>query len=54
LAWIFAFALVVHFLADCLHLFQTRGKHYLVVLLDVIIDAILLFGFIYLMTTPWA
>jgi hypothetical protein len=54
LAWIFAFALVVHFLADCLHLFQTRGKHYFVVLLDVIIDAILLFGFIYLMTTPWA
>ena len=54
LAWIFAFALVVPFLADWLHLFQTRGKHYFVVLLDVIIDAILLFGFIYLMSTPWA
>ena len=51
LIWLFAFVLVVHFLADWLHLFQAYGKRYFVVLLDVIIDATLLFGFIYLMTT---
>jgi hypothetical protein len=54
LIWLFAFVLVVHFVADCLHLFQARGKRYFVVLLDIIIDATLLFGFIYLMATPWA
>lgn len=54
LIWLFAFVLVVHFFADWLHLFQVRGKRYFVVLLDVIIDATLLFGFIYLMATPWA
>lgn len=54
LIWLFAFVLVVHFLADWLHLFQARGKRYFVVLLDIIIDTTLLFGFIYLMATPWA
>jgi hypothetical protein len=49
LMWLFAFVLVVHLLADWLHLFEARGKRYFVVLLDVIIDATLLFGFIYLM-----
>jgi hypothetical protein len=52
LIWLFAFVLVAHFLADWLHLFQTKGKRYFVVLLDIIIDATLLFGFIYLMATP--
>jgi hypothetical protein len=47
--WLFAFVLVVHFLADWLHLFEAKGKRYFVVLLDIIIDATLLFGFIYLM-----
>ena len=49
LMWLFAFVLVVHLLADWLHLFEAKGKRYFVVLLDVIIDATLLFGFIYLM-----
>ena len=49
LMWMFAFVLVVHLLADWLHLFEAKGKRYFVVLLDVIIDATLLFGFIYLM-----
>lgn len=49
LIWLFAFVLVVHFLADWLHLFQTKGKCYFVVLVDLIIDATLIFGFIYLM-----
>lgn len=49
LIWLFAFVLVAHFLADWLHLFQTKNKHYFVVLVDLIIDATLIFGFIYLM-----
>lgn len=53
LMWLFAFVLVVHLLADWLHLFKAKakakGECYFVVLLDVIIDATLLFGFIYLM-----
>lgn len=49
LIWLFAFVLVAHFLADWLHLFQTKSKHYFVVLVDLIIDATLIFGFIYLM-----
>lgn len=49
LIWLFAFVLVVHFLADCLHLFQAKDKHYFVVFVDLIIDATLIFGFIYLM-----
>lgn len=49
LIWLFAFVLVAHFLADLLHLFQTKSKHYFMVLVDLIIDATLIFGFIYLM-----
>lgn len=49
LIWLFAFVLVAHFLADWLHLFQAKNKHYFVVLVDLIIDATLIFGFIYLM-----
>lgn len=49
LIWLFAFVLVAHFLADWLHLFQAKNKHYFVVLIDLIIDATLIFGFIYLM-----
>lgn len=54
LVWIFAAVFIIHFLADILHLMDARGKRYFVVLLDVLIDAFLLFGFIYLMATPWA
>lgn len=52
LGLIFVAVLVIHFLADVLRLVDARGKRCFVVLLDVLIDAFLLFDFIYLATTP--
>lgn len=52
LGLIFVAVLVIHFLADIFRLVDARGKRCFVVLLDVLIDAFLLFDFIYLATTP--